>query len=171
MSKIFFKIIKKTVTLSIILSIGLSGLAITNEKSKENTIEKNFLKPIDGEIITEFGWRKHPIFKKRTFHSGIDIAGPIYGDIKAANSGTVIYADSYGGYGKTIIVEHDKINGQTVTTLQSHLDSIVVEKGQKVNKGDIIAKEGSTGHTKCPSVHFEVRLNNKPQNPKDYLGN
>jgi len=128
-----------------------------------------FLRPIAGRISSPFGWRTHPIFNSRTFHSGIDIAGPNLGSIKASNSGTVIYSGWYGGYGKVVIVDHGTVNGSPITTLYAHLSSINVNKGQFVNKGDIVGHEGTTGYSTGPHCHFEVRVNGKPNNPLNYI--
>lgn len=142
---------------------------LSKNASKENALGTTFLRPIQGRITSPFGWRVHPIFKSRTFHSGVDIAGPYNGAVKASNSGTVIYVGWYGGYGKVVMIDHGRINGQSVTTLYAHLNSFDVVKGQKVAKGQVIAHEGTTGYSTGPHVHFEVRLNGKPQNPLNYI--
>lgn len=128
-----------------------------------------FLRPIAGRVSSPFGWRTHPIFNSRTFHSGIDIAGPNLGSIKASNSGTVIYSGWYGGYGKVVIVDHGVVNGSPITTLYAHLSSIKVNKGQFVNKGEVVGYEGTTGYSTGPHCHFEVRVNGKPNNPLNYI--
>lgn len=128
-----------------------------------------FAWPINGKITSPFGWRTHPIFKSRSFHSGIDIAGPNYGAIRASNSGKVIFSGWYGGYGKVVIVDHGNVSGSPTTTLYAHLSAINVSQGQLVNKGDIIGKEGTTGYSTGPHCHFEVRVDGKPNNPRNYI--
>lgn len=128
-----------------------------------------FMRPIGGRITSPFGWRTHPIFKSRTFHSGVDIAGPNLGSVRASNSGKVIYSGWYGGYGKVVILDHGTINGKPTTTLYAHMSSIRVSNGQFVNKGDVLGYEGSTGYSTGPHVHFEVRVNGKPNNPMNYI--
>lgn len=128
-----------------------------------------FMRPIGGRITSPFGWRTHPIFNSRTFHSGVDIAGPNMGSIRASNSGQVIYSGWYGGYGKVVILDHGNVNGKPTTTLYAHMSSIKVNKGQYVNKGDVLGYEGSTGYSTGPHVHFEVRINGKPNNPMNYI--
>lgn len=128
-----------------------------------------FLKPISGRITSPFGWRTHPIFNSRTFHSGVDIAGPNRGSIKASNSGKVIYSGWYGGYGKVVILDHGIVNGKPTSTLYAHMSSIKVGQGQFVNKGEIVGYEGTTGYSTGPHVHFEVRINGKPNNPLNYI--
>jgi len=121
--------------------------------------------PLSGPITSPFGWRIHPIFGTSRYHSGLDI-GADYGDpVVAADSGVVIYADWMGGYGKAVIIDH----GSGVSTLYGHNSDLVVGEGQRVNKGQVIARAGSTGYSTGPHVHFEVRLNGSPTNPLDYL--
>lgn len=128
-----------------------------------------FMKPIGGRITSPFGWRTHPIFNSRTFHSGVDIAGPNLGSIKASNSGKVIYSGWYGGYGKVVILDHGVVNGRPTTTLYAHMSSIRVGQGQFVQKGEVVGYEGTTGYSTGPHVHFEVRINGKPNNPLNYI--
>ena len=128
-----------------------------------------FMRPISGPITSPFGWRVHPIFKSRIFHSGIDIGGANGGAIKAANSGKVIFAGWQGGYGKVVIIDHGRVNGKPTTTLYAHMSVINVSNGQSVGKGQVIGKEGSTGYSTGPHCHFEVRVNGVPQNPLQYI--
>lgn len=128
-----------------------------------------FMRPISGRITSPFGWRTHPIFNSRTFHSGVDIAGPNRGSIRASNSGKVIYSGWYGGYGKVVILDHGTVNGRPITTLYAHMSTIKVSQGQFVNKGEVVGYEGTTGYSTGPHVHFEVRVNGKPNNPLNYI--
>jgi murein DD-endopeptidase MepM/ murein hydrolase activator NlpD len=141
-------------------------------KNRGNTVASAsgaFGSPISGRISSPFGWRTHPIFNSRTFHSGVDIAGPNYGSIRASNSGKVIYSGWYGGYGKVVIVDHGTVNGHPITTLYAHMSSIKVQNGQTVGKGDVLGYEGTTGYSTGPHLHFEVRVNGKPNNPLNYI--
>ena len=142
-----------------------------NKSAKDSSVQvaSGFIKPIQGRITSYFGWRTHPVFNTRSFHSGIDIGGPNYGEIRASNSGKVIYSGWYGGYGKVVILEHGVINGKPVTTLYAHMSSILVSNGQRVNKGQVIGKEGTTGYSTGPHCHFEVRVNGQPNNPLNYI--
>ena len=142
-----------------------------NKTAKNSNVQvaSGFIKPIQGRITSPFGWRTHPIFNSRSFHSGIDIGGPNYGDIKASNSGKVIYSGWYGGYGKVVILEHGVVNGKPITTLYAHMSSILVSNGQRVNKGQVIGKEGTTGYSTGPHCHFEVRVNGQPNDPLNYI--
>jgi len=128
-----------------------------------------FIRPISGGITSPFGWRMHPIFRSRSFHSGVDIAGPNHGAIRAANSGKVIYSGWYGGYGKVVIINHGTYKGVPTSTLYAHLSRINAHQGQTVKKGDIIGYEGTTGYSTGPHLHFEVRVKGKPTNPLGYI--
>ena len=146
-----------------------SMIARNRGSSTVKITSTGFIKPIGGRITSPFGWRTHPIFNSRTFHSGVDIAGPNRGSIKASNSGKVIYCGWYGGYGKVVILDHGVVNGKPTTTLYAHMSSIRVAQGQFVNKGEVVGYEGTTGYSTGPHVHFEVRINGKPNNPLNYI--
>lgn len=143
-----------------------------SKKPADSTVQvssSGFVKPIQGRITSPFGWRTHPIFNSRTFHSGVDIGGPNLGSIRASNAGKVIYSGWYGGYGKVVIIDHGTINGNPMTTLYAHMSSTKVSQGQYVQKGQVIGLEGTTGYSTGPHCHFEVRINGKPNNPMNYI--
>ena len=139
------------------------------QNSSVKVSSTGFIKPISGRITSPFGWRTHPIFNSRTFHSGVDIGGPNGGSIKASNNGKVIYSGWYGGYGKVVIIDHGVVNGQPTTTLYAHMSMTKVSQGQTVQKGQIIGLEGTTGYSTGPHCHFEVRINGKPNNPLQFI--
>lgn len=99
------------------------------------------------------------------FHKGIDIAAPMGTDVYCAAQGKVIFAGQKSGYGNCVIIEHE--NG--LATLYGHLSKILVDANQQVKIGDIIAKVGNTGRSTGPHLHYEVRKNNTPINPKLFL--
>ena len=143
---------------------------ITKTASKTpDIVASGFMKPIQGRITSPYGWRTHPIFNTRTFHSGVDIGGPNLGAIKASNSGKVIYTGWYGGYGKVVILEHGMVNGKPITTLYAHMSSIAVANGTKVQRGQVLGYEGTTGYSTGPHCHFEVRVNGQTSNPLNYI--
>lgn len=127
---------------------------------------RGFRWPIMGRINSPFGWRQHPITRRRDFHTGIDIKAARNDPIKAAGSGKVVYSGWMGGYGKTLVIEHP--NGQS--TLYAHCSTLLAGKGANVSQSQTVAKIGTTGRSTGPHLHFEVRNGNSPVNPIKYLG-
>jgi murein DD-endopeptidase MepM/ murein hydrolase activator NlpD len=121
--------------------------------------------PVQGRISSGYGYRTHPIFRVRKMHTGIDIAAASGTAIKAAASGTVVFSGRWGGYGNCVIVDH----GGGLATLYGHCSRIAVKKGQAVEQGETVGYVGSTGLSTGPHLHFEVRKNGRPVNPKPYL--
>jgi len=124
-------------------------------------------------ITSSFGYRVHPIYGDRRFHSGVDIGAGFGDTIMAAGSGTVIYVNypypnsNYGGtgYGNYFIIDH----GNGVTTLYAHCQSISVSNGQSVSAGQAVGTVGSTGGSTGAHLHFEVRINGERVNPLSYI--
>jgi murein DD-endopeptidase MepM/ murein hydrolase activator NlpD len=116
-------------------------------------------------ISDRFGYRYHPITRKRQRHSGIDIIAPWGTPIIAARAGTVAFAGWKGGYGKLVIVKHVK----GYSTYYAHATEILVAKGVTVQEGQVIGKVGATGDVTAPHLHFEVRKWGRPVNPVKYL--
>lgn len=101
-----------------------------------------------------------------SFHKGIDIAGNMGDDVFASMDGKVIYAQyNDGGYGNLIIIEHE----DDMNTYYGHLSDFYVKVGDKVKKGDVIGAVGSTGFSTGPHLHFELRVDNEPVDPTDYI--
>lgn len=121
--------------------------------------------PGNNRITSYYGYRIHPIFKSKKMHTGIDIATPSGASITAASSGTVIYADWLGGYGKTIMIDH----GGGMVTLYAHNSALVAGVGQQVKTGQTISKAGSTGNSTGPHLHFEVRKNGSYVDPLPWV--
>lgn len=150
-------------------SDSLANIISKTTKNSGVNVGGGFIMPVAGRISSPFGWRVHPIFKSRTFHSGIDIASPYGTPIKASNAGKVIYSGWYGGYGRVVILDHGSCTGQPTTTLYAHMSKQKVAVGQNVTRGQVIGLVGSTGYSTGPHLHFEVRINGKPNNPNNYL--
>jgi len=116
-------------------------------------------------ITSNYGMRYHPILKVNKLHTGIDIGAPSGAKIVAADSGSVIYSGWLGAYGNTVIIDH----GAGISTLYGHQSARLVGVGAKVSKGQTIGKVGSTGWSTGAHLHFEVRKNGNPINPRSYI--
>lgn len=119
-----------------------------------------FINPSLGTLSSRFGsrWGRN--------HTGIDIAGSYNSDIKAADGGIVTYSGWMDGYGNYVVIDHE--NGYQ--TGYGHCASLLVEVGQRVAKGDVIAKMGSTGRSTGTHLHFEVKKDGVYQDPLSYVG-
>ncbi|AJS60344.1 M23 family metallopeptidase [Paenibacillus sp. IHBB 10380] len=122
----------------------------------------------NSRVSSGYGPRTHPVTgqvgKK---HTGIDFAVPQGTSVHAAESGTVIMAEWFSGYGNAVIVDH----GGGMWTLYGHLRNggFNVREGDRVSRGEKIAESGSTGQSTGPHLHFEVRINGSTVNPAPYL--
>jgi septal ring factor EnvC (AmiA/AmiB activator) len=114
--------------------------------------------PVSGPVTSGFGWRWGRM------HEGIDIGAPYGTPVRAAASGTVIYAGGMSGYGNIIVIDH----GGGLATAYAHLSSIWVGSGS-VSQGQSIGAVGCTGHCTGNHLHFEVRVNGNPVDPLGYL--
>lgn len=128
--------------------------------------------PYDGVYLTSYyGYRYHPLDGDWRYHSGIDVSmSGAYGkNIVATRAGTVILSslesESGTGYGNYIIIDH----GDGYTSLYGHCSELLVSQGQRVSRGQIIARVGSTGWSTGPHLHFEVRYNGETVDPLDYV--
>jgi murein DD-endopeptidase MepM/ murein hydrolase activator NlpD len=122
--------------------------------------------PKQGKINNEFGWRRSP-FGGRSYenHTGMDIDGEKGDIVIAPGDGVVIKAGWTGGYGNLIEIAHS--NG--LTTRYGHLSKVEVGVGDVIQRGQLIGLVGSTGRSTGPHLHYEVRINNEPVNPRNYL--
>lgn len=121
--------------------------------------------PLKGKYTSGFGRRLDPFSKRLAVHSGLDIAGPVGSRIRVTNEGVVTFTGRKGAYGIMVDVDH----GLGISTRYGHLSKILVKPGQKVKTGDVIAIQGSTGRSTGNHLHYEVRYNDTPINPKNFL--
>ncbi len=121
--------------------------------------------PARGRISSNFGWRYHPVLKKKKYHSGLDIAVRSGTPVLAADSGVVLVSGWRGGYGYFVAINH----GNGISTCYGHNSRLLVKAGEKVSKGQKIALSGNTGLSTGPHLHFEVRIKGAPANPIPYL--
>ncbi len=124
-----------------------------------------FMWPVAGtstaNVTSSFGYRVHPIFGDKRFHSGIDISANSGTTIMAADSGTVVTAVYSSSYGNYVVISH----GGGTTTLYAHMSSMAVSAGQTVTKGQTIGYVGSTGWSTGPHCHFEVKIGGQLVDP------
>ena len=134
-----------------------------------NTYRKNYptILPVYGITSSGFGFRGNPMGGGGgEHHDGIDFRCPVGTTIRAAGGGIVKEAGwDDGGYGNAVIIDH----GQGLQTMYAHNSELVVEAGQRVERGDVIAKSGSTGRSTGPHLHYEVRVNGSPVDPSSYF--
>lgn len=122
--------------------------------------------PLDYTKVTSgFVWRTSPITGRRELHNGIDIPAPLGTSVYAANTGTVVIATWHYSYGNYIMIDH----GGGIMTLYAHNSQLLVSVGDKVTKGQVIAKVGSTGDSTGNHCHFSVRNNGSFIDPMQYF--
>ena len=109
--------------------------------------------------------RLHPVYRQYRPHPGVDISAPAGTPILAAAKGTVTVAGYEGGYGLSVEIDH----GYGYTTRYGHSSKLLVQRGQSVERGDVIALVGQTGVTTAPHLHYEVRVGGEPRNPLHFV--
>lgn len=115
-------------------------------------------------VASGYGVRIDPVYHVRRMHTGMDFTAPTGTDVYATGNGTVTFVGWKQGYGNTVVVDH----GFGYSTLYAHLFKQLVHVGQKVKRGDVIALVGNTGKSTGPHLHYEVRLQNQPIDPRNF---
>jgi murein DD-endopeptidase MepM/ murein hydrolase activator NlpD len=121
--------------------------------------------PTNGYLSRGFGVKLDPFTGLRQPHEGLDFAADIGTPVYATAKGTVFFTGWHHGLGKLVIIDH----GYGYRTHYGHLNTIRVIKGQEVKRGDVIGGVGNTGYSTGPHLHYEVRYNDKPVNPENYI--
>lgn len=123
--------------------------------------------PVKGKFTSPVGYRSNPFYtySNAEYHSGLDIKADTNTDVKATGAGIVTFSGYQGSYGYLVTINH----GYGLETRYGHNSALLVNVGDTVKRGDVIAKSGSTGRSTGPHVHYEIRLNNEVQNPFDYV--
>ncbi len=138
-----------------------TDIAQNDKESSDINDKDRFEWPLVGRILQDYGASLNG-----TINEGINIRAKKNAIVKSSESGTVIYAGkALEAFGSLILVQHD----DNWISAYAHLESIMVKKGQKVRKGDSIARVGSTGYVKSPQLHFELRRNSEPVDPLKFL--
>ncbi len=123
------------------------------------------MSPVYGPLSSSYGWRFHPVQGRMAFHQGIDIPGWIGAPIRAAADGIVLYSGWSRGFGQVVVIDHF----YGYRTIYAHSSKLVARRGDTVQKGQVIAEVGNTGHSTGPHVHYEVRRYDQPVDPIPYL--
>jgi murein DD-endopeptidase MepM/ murein hydrolase activator NlpD len=121
--------------------------------------------PVRGWVTSRFGNRQSPFFEGLTFHQGLDIANEEGTSVKAPADGVIVFSGWQGSYGKLIVIDH----GYGYSTRYGHLQRSLVNIGQRVKRGQVIAFLGDTGRSTAPHLHFEIRVHGVPVDPLKYL--
>jgi murein DD-endopeptidase MepM/ murein hydrolase activator NlpD len=140
-------------------------LLSTFNKKQDSLSHFPALKPVlHGVISSRFGMRRHPVFRVRRHHDGLDFSAKVGTPVVASADGVVKFARKFGGLGKTVMIDH--LYGYE--TRYGHLNKIVVRVGQRIKRGEKIGEVGSSGISTAPHLHWEVRYKNKPLNPDTF---
>jgi murein DD-endopeptidase MepM/ murein hydrolase activator NlpD len=116
-------------------------------------------------VTSSYGYRRDPFNGLAAFHAGIDFPGAYGQPILAASEGRIAFVGQRSGYGNCIEIDH----GHGIMTRYAHLSGFVAREGQMVERGQQIARMGSTGRSTGTHLHFEVRINGAPVNPRRFL--
>lgn len=153
---------KKSINILAILMVVTFGIVLPDRCEGQSTSSMLKVFPlISAHLSSKFGIRKHPVYKSVRHHNGIDLSAPEGSHVRSVASGIVVYADSYAGYGKLVTVEH----GNGYQSMYGHLSEILVNTGDEVNAGTVIARVGETGIATGPHLHFEWRSKGVPVDP------
>ncbi|UOD35733.1 peptidoglycan DD-metalloendopeptidase family protein [Deferribacteraceae bacterium V6Fe1] len=144
---------------------SLSELVDMLEEQRLFYLSTPSILPVNGWISSKFGYRISPFTGRRVFHEGIDIASMYGSDVKATANGLVIFAGYKPGYGNMVSIDH----GFGFVTRYGHNSKLLVKVGDRVSKGDVIAKVGSSGKSTGPHCHYEVLVNGVPVNPLKFV--
>ncbi|MDP2599215.1 MAG: M23 family metallopeptidase [Deltaproteobacteria bacterium] len=118
-----------------------------------------------GWVTSNFGWRRSPLSGGRQLHEGVDIASPHGTPVLAAGDGLVTFSGRHGGLGNKVVIDH----GYGLITVYGHNSQLLVKEGDRVKRGMMIAKVGSTGRSTGPHVHYEILVNGVPVDPARYI--
>jgi murein DD-endopeptidase MepM/ murein hydrolase activator NlpD len=121
--------------------------------------------PTQGWVTSDFGVRLDPYSADRSMHQGLDISTPHGQPVQTPSDGTVVFNGTEGGYGKVLVIDH----GYGVKTRYGHLSETFVRLGERVSRGQKVAAVGNTGRSTGPHLHYEVRVNGIPENPRKFI--
>lgn len=117
-------------------------------------------KPVEGQIVAQYGWQGNTAVKQDVFHEGIDIAAPAGASVRAAATGKVKIVTDSVQFGTILIIDH----GQNIETIYGHLTDVLVKESDEISQGQVVARVGKTGAA-VSVLYFELRENGKAIDP------
>lgn len=121
--------------------------------------------PVNGWVTSEYGMRSHPLSHRYKMHYGVDIASPHGTAIESPADGVIVYTGYSGGYGKVVVIDH----GYGIASLMAHTSVVEAKLGDRVAKGDVVARVGSTGAASGSHLHYEIRVDGIPTDPVAFI--
>ncbi len=144
---------------------SLQGLQAYFQDQKSLLASTPSVWPSRGWVTSDFGHRLDPYTADRVMHAGLDIAAPHGKPVVAPADGAVVFAGLEGAYGNVIVIDH----GHGIRTRYAHLANMKVKPGDRVARGQEIGAVGNTGRSTGPHLHYEVRVNGLPENPRKFI--
>ncbi|MBD3222705.1 peptidoglycan DD-metalloendopeptidase family protein [bacterium] len=124
------------------------------------------IRPCDiGWLSSRYGKRRDPFTGRQAFHRGLDFSLPVGTPVRVTASGRVVVVEKQRGLGRLVKVDH----GNGLMTVYAHLQEALVEEGQEVARGEVIARSGNSGRSTAPHLHYEVRVAGRSVNPLTYI--
>ena len=148
-----------------VIAVSASGLRLLPASAFADSSYTPSIWPVLGRITDGFGERLDPFSGEGAFHTGVDVGADYGAPVHVTADGMVLDAGQHSGYGRVVIVDH----GFGITTWYAHLSSFAVIAGTRVKRGEVIGYTGISGRATGPHVHYEVRVNNAPVNPRHYM--
>ncbi len=155
-------------TIDLILDLARSREAVRELARAVDLGSVPSIAPAPGRISSRFGSRVHPVWRCRSFHSGLDIANAEGTPVCAVGGGVVVFAGGgrrYSGYGNVVVIEHSP----RVRTMVAHLGAVFVAEGDRVRRGDVVGTIGSTGISTGPHVHYEIIVEGIHVDPEAWI--
>ncbi len=146
-------------------TISIPLKAEDSEAKSDRSVEE---RPVTSSVVkvnSVYGYRRDPFTRRAKFHSGVDLKARRGDPVGASHPGVVEFAGWHRGYGNLVIVNH----GGGITTYYAHLSAFEVSEGDRVDRGTIIGRAGSTGRATSPHLHYELRVDGNPVNPMQTL--
>jgi murein DD-endopeptidase MepM/ murein hydrolase activator NlpD len=132
-------------------SAPVAATSATNFTDMHGSTAHN-VRPVHGEVTSAFGWRRDPFTNKLKFHQGVDLRAAYGQEVQAAGAGTVVFSGDQGGYGTSVVVQHQ----DGTRTRYAHLSAALVRKGDQVGAGEPVGRAGRSGRATGTHLHFEV---------------